>query len=477
MRISTLFTGAAIISGLIYSSCKPTEKVKGDTSQKTEAYKGITNITVEMDTAAGFDTLRLYGWEGIQATLKSSIALKTKEANKSVWTMDKLRLADGLYFVGSSLENMKVVLIGGDANILIKGKSIKVAELAFEKGANNQLYERALQRLQDDNNAFMEYLEAYNNNASTPDVQKQYGEKLAALDKSRLAYLDSLKKVAPNIGKIVGLYTYLSYPYNKKTPTQTEGEYFGDNFFQYVDLTDTVYYRLPHFYETMKNYTANLNNLQIAANVQAAYVDKILNKITLASPHHQPAVLAAAFGYYGKNNDLFANYGLQYETNHKGKNAEVDKFLATQLVVARGPLPIGSEAPDFEEATPEGGKLSLKDLRGKVVLIDFWASWCGPCRRENPNVVKAYQKYAPFGFEILSVSLDQNREAWLNAIKADNMTWKHISDLKGWACAPAKMYGVSGIPFTVLLDKNGKILAKNLRGEALELKLKEIFGK
>jgi thiol-disulfide isomerase/thioredoxin len=477
MRISTFITTAVMVGGLLYSGCKPTEKTKGDKVQKEEGYKGVTSITVQIDTVSGFDTLRLYGWEGIQAVLKNSIGFKTKEANKVVWSFEKLRLADGLYFVGSSLENMKMVLVGADANVLIKGVGNKLGTFGFEKGANNKLYELVLQRLQSDNMLFLDYLEGYNNNATTPDVQKQYGQKLSDLDKSRLGYLDSLKKVAPNIGKIAGLYTYLSYPYNKKSPTQTEGEYFGDNFFQYIDLTDTVYYRLPHFYESVKNYSSNLNNLQIAANVQSAYIDKVLNKISLNAVHHQPAVLAAAFGYYGKNNELFANYGLQYETNYKGKNEEVDKFLSAQLVVAKGPLAIGTEAPDFEEMTPEGGKLSLKNLRGKVVFIDFWASWCGPCRRENPNVVKAYQKYSSFGFEILSVSLDQNKEAWLNAIKADNMTWKHISDLKGWACAPAKLYGVSGIPFTVLIDKNGKILAKNLRGEALEMKLKELFGK
>ena len=477
MNVFNILITAAIIVGLLYTGCKPAEKIKKVDTEKIETYKGLTTIEVQIDTVANFDTLRLYAWESIQAVLKNSIIAKTKDGTKTYWAFEKMKLAEGLYFVGSSLENMKIVLVGSDANIIIKGKSTKIAEMRFVNSNNNKLYETVLLRLQSDNMEFLDYLEGYNINANDLEKQKQFGQKLSNLDKSRLGYLDSLKKVAPNISKIVGLYTYLSYPFNKKTLAQTEAEYFADNFFQYVDLTDTVYYRLPHFYETIKNYTANLNNLQPNANLQIVAVDKLLNTITLNARHHQPAVLAAAFGYYQKNNELFAYYGLQYETNHKGKNVEVDNFLSAQLVVARGPLAVGTEAPDFEDLSPEGKKISLKSLRGKVVLIDFWASWCGPCRRENPNVVRTHQKYASMGFEVLSVSLDQNREAWLNGIKADNMNWLHVSDLKGWSCAAAKLYGVSGIPFTVLVDKNGKVIAKNLRGEALDLKLKEVFGK
>ena len=116
-------------------------------------------------------------------------------------------------------------------------------------------------------------------------------------------------------------------------------------------------------------------------------------------------------------------------------------------------------------------------MRGKVVLIDFWASWCGPCRRENPNVVKLYEKYKDKGFEIFSISLDKDKTAWIKAIKDDNLKWtNHVSDLKYWSSEAAKLYGVSSIPSTVLIDKEGRVIAKNLRGRDLELKMKEIFG-
>ncbi len=137
---------------------------------------------------------------------------------------------------------------------------------------------------------------------------------------------------------------------------------------------------------------------------------------------------------------------------------------------------IGLEAPEISMKTPKDSVLTLSSMRGKYILIDFWASWCGPCRKENPNVVKVYNKYKGKDFDILSVSLDQDKNAWLRAIQNDNLTWNHVSDLQQWNSAAASAYGVKGIPATFLLDKEGKVIAMNLRGEALEIKLEELLG-
>lgn len=136
---------------------------------------------------------------------------------------------------------------------------------------------------------------------------------------------------------------------------------------------------------------------------------------------------------------------------------------------------VGQPAMDFTQNDADGNPVSLSDFRGKYVLVDFWASWCGPCRAENPAVVKAYNTYKRKGFTILSVSLDKDKEKWLQAIKEDKMTWHHVSDLKFWDNAVAKQYGIRAIPANILVDKKGMIIAKNLRGKELAAKLAKVI--
>lgn len=138
---------------------------------------------------------------------------------------------------------------------------------------------------------------------------------------------------------------------------------------------------------------------------------------------------------------------------------------------------IGSIAPELGFESPEGKVITLESLRGNYVLIDFWASWCRPCRMENPNVVRLYNEYHDKGFTVYSVSLDNSKDRWEAAIQQDGLIWpNHVSDLKQWQSEAVKIYNFKGIPFTVLIDPEGKIIAKNLRGPSLENKLKEIFG-
>ncbi len=154
------------------------------------------------------------------------------------------------------------------------------------------------------------------------------------------------------------------------------------------------------------------------------------------------------------------------------------KDLKTNLE-AMGKAEIGVKAPDFSAATPEGENMSLSDALGKYTIIDFWASWCKPCRIENPNVVKVYNKYHDQGLNIISVSLDKpgDKEKWVQAIKDDNMDWFHVSNLQFWNDPIAQQYSVRSIPATFLLDENGVIIDKDLRGAALEAKMASLFGK
>jgi peroxiredoxin len=136
---------------------------------------------------------------------------------------------------------------------------------------------------------------------------------------------------------------------------------------------------------------------------------------------------------------------------------------------------IGTPALDFTQNDPDGKAVSLSSFKGKYVLVDFWASWCKPCRMENPNVVEAYRKFNEKNFTVLGVSLDRSREPWLQAIKDDRLEWTHVSDLKFWSNAVAQQYRISSIPQNLLIDPKGVIIAKNLRGAELQQRLASLL--
>ncbi len=164
---------------------------------------------------------------------------------------------------------------------------------------------------------------------------------------------------------------------------------------------------------------------------------------------------------YPNNNDVKSFHGMVQQTEMTLSRTQAIK--------------VGAEAPELMLPMPNGKDLALSNLRGKVVLIDFWASWCGPCRKELPNVKRCYEKYKSKGFEIYGVSLDKERDEWIEAISKEGLTWPQVSDLKFWESEAVRIYAVQSIPFTVLIDKDGKILATDLRGADLDEKLAEVL--
>ncbi|KUG08871.1 TlpA disulfide reductase family protein [Solirubrum puertoriconensis] len=172
------------------------------------------------------------------------------------------------------------------------------------------------------------------------------------------------------------------------------------------------------------------------------------------------------------------NFGFADSVATQLTKAQPNSRYTQALVQKLEPLrktAIGTVAPDIQLPTPDGKSVALSSLRGKYVLLDFWASWCGPCRQENPNVVRTFDKYKSKNFTVFGVSLDQDKNKWVKAIDNDKLAWTHVSDLKGWQSAAGQAYGIQSIPMNFLLDPQGKIIAKNLRGPALDEKLAQLI--
>jgi len=176
----------------------------------------------------------------------------------------------------------------------------------------------------------------------------------------------------------------------------------------------------------------------------------------------------AMFGRYSEVKSAFD------KLERTAQHTQAGKRLAERIAVLKR-SEIGESVYDFEQNDTLGNLVNFKDFRGKYVLIDFWASWCGPCRAENPNVLKAYHLYKDKNFTVLGISLDEKGTDWKKAIVKDQLPWTQLSDLKGWKNAVSSYYGIRGIPSSLLVDPEGKIIAKDLRGEALHTKLKELF--
>lgn len=433
----------------------------------------ISGELVNCDTS--IKSINIYVVDGTMLNLLQPLPLKAKDKTLT-FSVNIKGLHEGLYFLGPQPQSIKLLYLGEKDEIQVSGSCADFRNALVGNSPANATLGRVLAQ----SDALQNQLQQYGRQLqATPDVsgQVQIKAQMSQIDTKRKQVLDSLSAASPFLGKVLALKTYQSYAVNGGQ-FPSEYEYFALKYFQFCNFADEAYnYAVPILHEAMKNYALTMGQIPFSTTaMRDQLLEGHIRQMDMKGAAFKTSVAAIALGLRESGEEeSFLHFTDNYLALYKGTNVELDNMLLQTKSMYESRR-MGAIAPEIEQAQPDGSNFKLSSLRGNVVLIDFWASWCRPCRQENPNVVAAYKKYHAKGFDILGVSLDQSKPAWEAAIKQDGLTWHHVSDLKGWQNDAGKTYGVRSVPHSVLLDKEGRIIAKNLRGEELERKLAEVLG-
>lgn len=423
----------------------------------------LYNVSANIDSISLFEPLGL-------AT--KQVARGGRRASDSMYVFTLPASKARFYLLGQNESSVAKLILGEESEVTF------YANIAFmHKGRTtgskaNKSYELMMKRIEqfrlesdDTHTAFV---------GSNGAEQQAAVTRINSLMQAKTKYLDSLKTANNLLWHVASL--YLKPEYTGQKGYANEAEFISKQYFAAINFAgDRMYDDLPDITAAFESFHTALTQAGANQDEVKKYTDAMLAKLPAGSKTHRMAlsgIINASKATNSQNYPLWARTYIDlYKTQDMGEINRLDFELKKSSTFTPG-----FEAPEIAGMTPDSGSFALSRLRGKVVLVDFWASWCGPCRKENPNVKANYAKYKEKGFEVLGVSLDREINAWRGAIKQDELTWNHISDLKGWQSQYANLYSVTSIPQTVLVGKDGRIIARNIRGEQLGMKLKEIFG-